>query len=192
MIRGRFGYHLSMSGAVQVLHDQHERITDLFDRVSSPDEDRPKVLKELLQELSAHIAVERSVLYPVVKDKDLGDAELSDHLKSYHDEIEKLLILIERRKYNSPDMPDLVTQMKDLTTAHVSEASGSLLPAMERTMSEAEKAELGTKLANADDVILTHPHPHLASTGPISRVTTRLAATFDRARDRTVDNRHGD
>lgn len=48
---------------------------------------------------------------------------------------------------------------------------------------------MAEKITAADDMVLSHPHPHLLSLGPLATVTTRLASRFDRLRDRTVNNR---
>jgi hypothetical protein len=100
------------------------------------------------------------------------------------------MVLAERRKANSPDMPNLVTEMMDLTEEHIARTQQVLIPGLEHALTAEERADLGSQIDRADTVITTHPHPHLLSLGPISRWTTRLAARFDRLRDRTVDNRH--
>jgi hypothetical protein len=176
------------NGGLDVLEREHADIEELFEKVSDPDANRRKVLQEILKRTSTHIAVERAVFFPVVSDKGLGGPETAEKLKQDYDEMERLLVLIQRRKVNSPDMPELVTELRDRFIDHNREFSEHVKPGCMSTLSPAELEELNEKMQSADDVILSHPHPHLLSLGPISRFTTRLAASFDRLRDRTVDN----
>jgi hypothetical protein len=102
--------------------------------------------------------------------------------------MEHLLVLSERRKVNSPDMPAIVSQLLDVFGAH-EERCALLLPALQSELSEPELEELGAKMQGAENVILSHPHPHLLALGPVYQWTTRFASRWDRVRDRTVRNR---
>jgi hypothetical protein len=176
-------------GALGVLDREHAGIDELFEKVSSPEENRGQVLNELVQRIATHIAVERGVFYPVVTEKELGGPEAVQTLERDYKEMERLLVLIERRKINSPDMPDLVTDLKTAFEEHRRQFTENISPASEELLSPDERAELEEKMNSAADVIVTHPHPHMLSLGPVSRLTTRLAVVFDRLRDRTVDLR---
>jgi hypothetical protein len=103
--------------------------------------------------------------------------------------MERLMVLIERRKVNSPDLPDLVTDLRAATLEHVERVRSRLNPALRDALSEEELAEMAEKITAADEMVVSHPHPHLLSLGPLANLTTRLASRFDRLRDRTVNNR---
>jgi hypothetical protein len=60
---------------------------------------------------------------------------------------------------------------------------------MRDQLGSAELEELGVKMRSAENVILSHPHPHLLALGPVYHWTTRIASSLDRVRDRTVRNR---
>ena len=173
---------------MDVLDAQHRRVAELFEQVSDPGADRPVVLQTLLRELAAHVAAERSEVGPVVKSRSIGGDDLAGQLIEDYDRIDRLMVLIERRKFNSPDLPELVTELKDAVQAHVSRAESSLFPGLEADLSEQERADLGTKVSNADDMVTTHPHPHLLSLGSVSAKVTAFLARFDWMRDRTVTN----
>lgn len=175
------------ASVVDVLEDQHRRVAELFDRVSSPDEDRPAVLHAILRELAAHVAAERAVVRPVVDKRGIGE-DLAGRLAEDYDRMEKLMVLIERRKFNSPDIPELVADLKATVEEHDERARRELLPGLGRLSME-EQADLGEKVAGGDAIVTSHPHPHLLSLGPVSDVLTRLAQMWDRARDRTATNR---
>src|ERR1700722_10670964 len=101
--------------AIEVLAADHAELDDLFDRVSGVDEDRALVLKQLVSKLSAHVAMEKQLVVPAAKDDLPGGGEIAERLSDYHEAVDRVLVLIERRKVNSPDMPELVTELLDLT-----------------------------------------------------------------------------
>jgi hypothetical protein len=176
---------------LDILERDHEDLAKLFHAVSQPEADRAGVLQEMICRLAEHVSVERSVLYPVVKHGEIGGPELAEQLQHDYHEIEHLLVLIERRKVNSPDMPALVTDLIDVARAHATRADAVLCPALRDALAPDELVDLGARMSSAEKVILSHPHPDLLSLGPLSRASTRLAAIFDRLRDRTVNNRMG-
>lgn len=185
---GRVGINQPVTASVvDVLEDQHRRVADLFDRVSSPEEDRPAILHVILRELAAHIAAERSAVRPVVAKEGIGD-DLAGQLMDDYDRMEKLMVLIERRKFNSPDVPDLVGELRAAVEEHDGRARRELFPGLDR-LSPEEQAELGDRVAGEDALVTSHPHPHLLSLGPIADLLTRVAQKWDRARDRTAVNR---
>jgi hemerythrin superfamily protein len=174
--------------AVELLARDHVEVRQLFDRLQRPDEDRKAVLRDLLRRIAAHVAVERSVLYPVLKAGEPEAARLGDGLREDHDEIERLLVLIERRKPNSPDVPALATELRDVVLAHETAANERLFPRMRADLSPEELCELGSRMSYDEGLVLSHPHPHLLSLGPLNRILLPLAGFFDRLRDRTVTN----
>ena len=173
---------------MDVLDAQHRRLAELFEDVSRPGEDRPAVLHNLLKELAAHVAAERAEVEPVVKRRSIGGDDLAGELLGDYSRIENLMVLIERRKFNSPDIPDLVTDLKDAVHEHITRSERALLPGLDTTLSVEERAELGEKVTAADTMVTTHPHPHLLSLRGISARITALLARFDWARDKTVTN----
>ena len=173
-----------------VLDFEHEGISRLFDQVSDPDADRIEILFDITRRLAAHISVEQSVFLPVARDREIVGPGMADSLAEDYHEMQRLLVLIERRKMNSPDIPDLVTELKEIFGNHTRRFTESISGRAADQLSDGELADLRERMESADGTILSHPHPHLLSLGPISRLTTRLAARFDRMRDQTVRNRY--
>jgi hemerythrin-like domain-containing protein len=173
--------------AITVLSEDHSALHDLFARVSRTDEDRPAVLDELVRSLSGHVSAEKQLVMPVLRRQHDDGEVLAEQLGQDHDAIEKLVILVERRKVNSPDVPDLVNDLLDITERHTHHADEHLLPFLRSRLSEAELAELGGALRSEELQLATHPHPHLPDTGPFARVTRKAAALIDRGRDSSTD-----
>jgi iron-sulfur cluster repair protein YtfE (RIC family) len=173
--------------AIQVLGDEHDSLQRLFVRVSGVDEDRREILKLLIQTLSVHVTMEKQFLVPVVKERVAAGDDLADRLSEYHDNAGRIMTLLDRRKVNSPDVPDLVTQLLELTDGHVAEANAILFPAISEALSAEELTELGTIMVSDERQVLTHPHPHLPDTGPVGKVSRWAASVVDRGRDNSAD-----
>lgn len=175
-----FGYPLGVSvSVVDLLQEQHKRVGELFDLVSSPDEDRPARLRELMRELSAHITAERRL------------AGGNDHpdLADGYKRMEELMILIERRKSNSPDVPAMVTDLMDAVEAHARESEEKLFPDLAALPAQ-EQQELVDRLRGEEAELDSHPHPHLNSTKLASATIGKAVYAWDTLRDRTVNPQH--
>lgn len=174
----------------EILERQHRDIAELFDRVHDPEADRSRALAEAIKQIATHVAVERTYLYPLLKQRRLGSARLGRELLADYKRMEKLLVMVDRRKLNSPDMPELISELAEVFDEHHKRCSTMLMPAMERQLSPAELERVGARMLGAENMILSHPHPYLLLLGgPVYQWTTRLASKWDRVRDRTVRNR---
>ena len=175
--------------ALAILARQHCDLQEHFVRVRDPESNRAAVWLETVKLISAHIAVERSFVYPIVKRRRLGSTHLADLLRHEYRSMEHLVVLTERRKINSPDMPELVTKLLDVFEEHLDRCESQLVPALRKSLDQNQLDELGVKMRAAESVIVSHPHPHLLALGPAYRLTTRIASRWDRTRDRLVRNR---
>lgn len=173
--------------ATEVLASEHAELQTLFDRVSSPDEDRPAVLKQLVLTLSAHVAMEKQLLVPALKERISHGPDLAGQLTDYHDEVERVLVLLDRRKVNSPDVPDLVTELLELTKGHLADAEAAVIPALQAALTSEELTDLGAAMVSDERQLLTHPHPHLPDRGPIAKASRWAVSLVDRGRDRSAD-----
>jgi hypothetical protein len=175
-----------MERPVRTIQEQHEDIEAWFSRVSDPESDRRVALLELVKRVAAHVSVEQSVFLPVIRSAGATGRELERGLKRDYRRLGGLLIRIERRKANSPDLPRMVTDLEGIFRRHVQRCEA--LSDIEAGLPANTLEDVSARLQRAESVILSHPHPHLLSLGPLSRLTTRLAARLDWARDRTVSN----
>lgn len=171
----------------EVLERQHSDIRRLFEQIRDPAADRRGALIEAIKQMATHIAVERAYLYPLVRSHQVASPRLGRELLSDYRRMAKLLAMADRRKFNSPDMPDLITELLDVFEDHEKRCSGTLMPALQRQVGDGQLKGLGTRMQGAEKVILSHPHPYLLLLGgPIYQWTTRAASRWDHLRDRTV------
>lgn len=128
-------------------------------------------------------------MYPLINRRRLGPTGLAQDLRRDYRQMEHLLVLTERRKINSPDMPDLVSVLLDAFEAHKQRCATVVTPLLRDALSDPELQQLGAKMGAAEKVIVSHPHTYMLAAGPLYPWTTRIASMWDRARDRTVRNR---
>ena len=107
-----------VESAIDVLGREHQELQELFARVRDPDTDRVTAWLETVKQVTTHVAVERTFLYPLVKRRRLGSDHLAEELRDDYKRMEHLLVLSERRKINPPDMPELVTELLEVFEAH--------------------------------------------------------------------------
>jgi hypothetical protein len=175
--------------AADLLTREHEDLCGLFARLAEPGADRAGIWLGIVKQIATHVAVERTFVYPLARRGRVGPAGLADELRREYKRMERLLVLTERRKINSPDMPDLVEELLEVFDAHKHRCATVLVPAMRERIGRDELEELAAEMRGAENVIVSHPHPYLLASGPFYRFTTRVASRWDRLRDRTVRNR---
>jgi iron-sulfur cluster repair protein YtfE (RIC family) len=159
---------------------RHDEVRDQFDRVSDPDGDRIEALGRLTQLLAAHISSEESLVVPLLKRQGIGDRRLVRRLKAEYRRMGRLAMRIERRKANSPDLPAMVTDLQDAYQRHVRRFELYIDPKLQGNVSPYQLEDVEEKMQSAESTILSHPHAHLISLGPLSRLTTRMAAVVGR------------
>jgi hypothetical protein len=174
-----------MDDALELLRHNHDQLEEHFARVSDPDVNRVETLGQLVPRLAAHMSAEQSLLLPLLKKHGIGGRKLPRSLNSEFRRMGKLLVLIERRKGNSPDLPGRVTQLHHVFHGHARRFELAVIPGLRDAVGHDELEELKQKMEAAESTIVSHPHPHMLSLGPFSRATTRLVAVVDRARDKT-------
>jgi hypothetical protein len=168
------------SGSQDFLAGRHHELREQFERVSDPDGDRIEALGRLTQLVAAHISSEESLVLPLLNSKGIGDRRLVRRHKSEYRRMGHLAIRIERRKANSPDLPALVTDLQDAYQRHVRRFELYIDPKLCGRVSGDRLEEIEEKMDSAEATIMSHPHAHLISLGPLSRLTTRLAAVVGR------------
>ena len=171
---------MGVVNAQAFLAGRHEELREQFDRVSDPDGDRIEALGRLTQLVAAHISAEQSLVVPLLKRKGIGGRRLVRRLKSEYRRMGRLTVRIERRKANSPDLPALVTELQDVYQRHVRRFELYVASKLRGRVDAEELADVEERMDSAEATIMSHPHAHLISLGPLSRMTTRVAAVVGR------------
>jgi hemerythrin superfamily protein len=169
--------------AIQLIRREHRTIEQLFKTFERTDdvEQRRRVSREIIRELSLHAGIEEQLLYPALRKAGFG-GEVLDALEEHHAakvalaEIDAMAASGERFV---PKMKVLVANVR----THIEEEERELLPALERALDPEARQELGTALETARRVAPTRPHPTAPDSPPGIFVAGAIAGVLDRARD---------
>jgi YceI-like domain len=172
-----------------LMERQHSDIAESFNRVHDKNLDRSAEVAQMVTRIASHVAVERNYLYPLAKSIGHRRSRPSRQLISDYRKMQALLVKIDRRKTNSPDMPDLVAELHDAFEEH-QQRSAAISAYIEEHLEQPDRDALARQMASAKQVIVSHPHPILLRLGgPLYGRITRIAGHWDSWRDQTVRNR---
>jgi hypothetical protein len=141
-----------------LMERQHTDIAESFDRVHDKDLDRSAEVAQMVTYIASHVAVERNYLYPLAKKIGHRRSGPGRQLISDYRKMQALLVKIDHRKTNSPDMPDLVADLHDAFEQH-QEHSAAISAYIEEHLDRPDLDALGRQMASAKRAIVSHPHP---------------------------------
>ena len=171
--------------ALSVLHDDHLRLLDLFERVEvAGDGVAPELFDEMVRAVSVHDAVERELLYPTVgsasgEGSDLAKDALNDHV-SLATSMQRL------QKLGFNDAAAFHAELGDAiygARRHITKEEAEIFPVLSASLTTDMLVELGGRLRSARDRAPTRPHPHNPRSGTGAKVVDRLVAPLDRLRN---------
>jgi hemerythrin superfamily protein len=185
MARSETGGHQEVQqmpkNAIDALMTDHREVEELFSKVQAggPEKD---VVEKIVRELSIHDAIERELLYPLVREKIPSEGEgLAEHSLDEHEAVARLLADIE--KANDSERATLLNELMTDVKKHVAEEESQVFPKLRTVTTESELMELGQRLEDAKKRAPTHPHPHAPRSGAGAKVAGMAAGAMDRMRD---------
>jgi hemerythrin superfamily protein len=135
-----------MMDALELLKADHDRVSELFDRIeltSDPTEKRE--LFDLVQlELDTHMFVEEKGFYPVLAERE----ELKDLVAgSYdeHQEVRSLLEEIQRTPYGN-ERENRISELFAVVEHHVKEEEEELFPKVEKSFDTVQLMQMAAQL----------------------------------------------
>jgi hemerythrin-like domain-containing protein len=173
-------------GPLEVILSDHGRISGLLSevyRALETGEPGDVLVHELIRELSIHDSIERQYLYPALRTRIEGGEDQYHTLLAEHDEVAKLAGLLERYSFHDEARRSWIRDMGNRVSAHMDREETGVLPALAARMTGEELAELGAVLQGARSGAPTRPHRALAGAGPGARLSRRIMAPLDKARD---------
>ncbi|WP_030548811.1 hemerythrin domain-containing protein [Streptomyces albus] len=172
--------------AIAELTADHREVDELFESLQGVPTGRPErrqLLDRITIQLVRHAVAEEQYLYPEVRKRVPGGAELADKEIADHAAVERLLKDLESRRPVDPDFDTLVIRLIGEVTAHIHDEERHLFARL-REVCPAERLEaLGGKIRRAKRAAPTRPHPGAPDTPPVNRLLDPGAGLVDRARD---------
>lgn len=179
----------SRPDAVTILTRDHAAIEAILSALDGDTKPDPRLVAQLVREVSIHGAIEREHLYPLLRKRlDDGNERYGDWLAE-HGEMATMLAEIDRRPEGDPYRRELIERLIPLLRTHIAQEEGAVLPALRSLLADEELAELGRTLDAARNKAPTRPHGHLAGAGLGARLSRVVIAPFDKTRDALAGRR---
>jgi iron-sulfur cluster repair protein YtfE (RIC family) len=129
--------------ATSLLEKQHRKVEGIFKKLEGGKGDAPALLRELADNLAAHMAIEQQIFYPAVRalDEDVISESFEEHAVA-----ELALKRLLATPPTAPSFKAKVTTLKELIEHHVEEEEEELFPTVEKKVDDQELLELGKRM----------------------------------------------
>jgi iron-sulfur cluster repair protein YtfE (RIC family) len=174
--------------ATDLLVHQHRKVEKLLERLESPNVDVDATLRELADDLTAHIAIEEKLFYPAIRKLD-GDHILEGLEEHAMGRFALKRLLGTRAKDHA--LKARLNALKELMTNHHKEEENELFPKARKEMSTAALEKLGASMKKAFDADVKRGHEAVLATfdddlrKPVRAKSDPAAKTKAKAKART-------
>ena len=129
--------------ATDLLVSQHRKVEKLLDRVESANGSTPSVLREVADNLTAHIAIEEELFYPAVRklDRDIILEGLEEHAMGRF-ALKRLL----GTRSSDESLKARLKALQELMLNHHEEEESDLFPKVRKAMSNDQLRALGSQM----------------------------------------------
>jgi hemerythrin superfamily protein len=175
--------------AITLLKKDHRTVEDLFKRFEKlgprARKGKQEVVERIVRELSAHAAIEETVLYPAIRAalENKKAQELVLEALEEHHIVKWTLSELDGMTPDHERYDAKVMVLMDSVRHHVEEEEGELFPKLAKAVGKQRLADLGEVLAEAKKAAPTRPHPRMPDEPPGNLVAGAGAALLDKARD---------
>lgn len=132
--------------AIELLKEDHNKVSRLFQKVKATEEGEHKELfEQIREELEIHTHIEETIFYPKVKENSELEDLVLEGIEEHH-QVKMFLREISALSDESEKFePKLKVLMEDVTH-HVQEEEGEMFPMIEELFDEATLEELGAEM----------------------------------------------
>lgn len=167
---------------IRILLEQHARIHDLFDEVSSTKGDHKQMaFDELRALLAVHETAEEMVLRPV--SKPLAGDDIAQARNHEEAEANKVLARLEKMDISGSDFDLQLQDFRKSVDQHAESEEKEEFPAVISQCDLEQRRSMGSRLQKVESLAPTHPHPSTAGSTAAQWTVGPFAALVDRTRD---------
>lgn len=134
--------------ATTLLIRQHRKVEGIFKKLESGKGDARALLRELADDLAAHMAIEQEIFYPAVRSLKLKEDLVAESFEE-HAVAELALKRLLATSPSASSFKAKVVTLKELIEHHVEEEEEELFPAVEKKMRDDALDELGKEMKTA-------------------------------------------
>ena len=167
---------------IRILLEQHARIRELFEDVTSAEgEHRGQAFDELRALLAVHETAEEMILRPV--SSEAAGESVTDARNEEEAEANEVLKRLEKMDVDSAEFTSLLAEFRSSVEEHAEAEEHEEFPRVLKTCDEDKRRSMGTRLRAAESVAPTHPHPSSAGSPTAQWTVGPFASLVDRTRD---------
>jgi hemerythrin superfamily protein len=164
----------SMTNAVSMLKEDHQKVKGLFQRFESADEsEKEKIFNEIFRELEIHTTVEEEIFYPAMRK--LESEMIAESLEE-HNIFDFILGGMKKVKASDESYEAKFTTLKENVEHHMEEEEGEMFPKAEQSLG-GQLAELGQKMMERKEALMKNgsrsSNSSRSTSGTRSRTATR-------------------
>lgn len=166
---------------LEMLLDQHDHISRLFDEVAATaGEQRREAFEELRRFLAVHETAEEIVLHPAVG---RYESEIADARRDEEHAAKESLAELEDLDLVTPDFDVRLAALRALVLDHAAHEELEEFPVLLARCSDQELARMAAALKAMERVAPTHPHPVVGESPAANLLAGPVASLVDRTRD---------
>jgi hemerythrin superfamily protein len=140
--------------ALALLHEDHERVKDLFAQFDKAVERRPEIVEEVCGALNAHTQLEEELFYPAVQEH-IRRGNLVEEARVEHDTVKQLISKLQSGLLDNAARDATFRVMSRLVLQHVALEEQQLFP--EVRAGDLDLAALGRKMRERQEGLEQNP-----------------------------------
>lgn len=146
---------------IEVLHADHQTVSDLFFQFSQAKEDSEKeaLVATIISELAAHAKVEEEIVYPAIREADEENEDIMDEADTEHHVVKFLMSELSTMKAGDDFYDSKVTVLCELVKHHVAEEEKEIFEKLEKSGADLE--ELAAAVVARKEEIISGRKPSI-------------------------------
>lgn len=145
--------------AIQLLTEDHHKVTELFDEYEAMDDMNRKkeIAKKVFMELEIHSKIEEEIFYPAVRSKtdEEGKSLISESLEE-HRKVKNLIEELRGLNPKNDEFEDKFSELMDNVEHHVDEEESEVFPKAEEYLHN-ELDRLGSEIEDRKEQLMASP-----------------------------------
>jgi hemerythrin-like domain-containing protein len=173
--------------AITMLRDDHRSVEKLFKRFEDAGPrafvEKRKIVDRIIEELSAHAAIEEQVFYPVTRATVPAVEQVALESLEEHHVVKWVLSELEGMGPEEERFDAKVTVLIENVRHHIREEESEYFREVRSELGGKALNELGEAMAKARETAPTRPHPRLSDTPPGNILSGTAVSVIDRVVD---------
>jgi hemerythrin-like domain-containing protein len=173
--------------AITMLRDDHRSVEKQFKRFEDAGPrafvEKRRIVDRIIEELSAHAAIEEQVFYPVTRATVPAVEQVALESLEEHHVVKWVLSELEGMDPEDERFDAKVTVLIENVRHHVQEEESEYFREVRSELGSKALNELGEAMAKARETAPTRPHPRLSDTPPGNILGGTAVSVIDRAVD---------